>query len=80
MSRVLSLCVPTPSCKQKRKSRVQEQTTTAGKQKSNSFGRYGPYHPCITYLPTFTMKISQMYPNVGNYTIHGWYGCSISNT
>ena len=28
----------------------------------------------MLYLPTFTIKINQMYPNVGKYTIHGWYG------
>ena len=30
-----------------------------------------PYHPCMAYLPTFTIKNQ---PNVGKYTIHGWYG------
>ena len=30
-----------------------------------------PYHPCMVYLPTFTM---QNQPNVGKYIIHGWYG------
>ena len=29
------------------------------------------YHPCMVYLPTFTHKNQ---PNVGKYTIHGWYG------
>ena len=29
-----------------------------------------PYHPCMVYLPTFTIN----QPNVGKYTIHGWYG------
>ena len=28
-----------------------------------------PYHPCIVYSPTFTIKNQ---PN-GKYTIHGWY-------
>ena len=31
-----------------------------------------PYHPCMLYLATFTIKDQ---PNVGKYTIHGWYGC-----
>ena len=31
-----------------------------------------PYHPCMVYLPTFTKKKTQ--PNVGKYTLHGWYG------
>ena len=29
---------------------------------------------CMEYLPTFALKITQMYPNVGKYTIHGTYG------
>ena len=33
-------------------------------------------HPCMVYLPTFTIHWGQM--NVGKYTIHGWYGmCTI---
>ena len=31
-----------------------------------------PYHPCMVYLPTFTVKINQM--QVYRYTIHGSYG------
>ena len=30
-----------------------------------------PYHPCMVYLPTFSMV------NVGKYTIHGWYGAGL---
>ena len=29
-----------------------------------------PYHPCMVYLPTFTIKNQ---PNVGEYAIHGSY-------
>ena len=32
---------------------------------------YNPYHPCMVYLPTFTISIKQMW---ANYTIHGLYG------
>ena len=30
-----------------------------------------PYHPCVDYLSTFTIKNQ---PNVGKYIMHGWYG------
>ena len=30
-----------------------------------------PYHPCMVYLPTFTIKKT---PNACKYTVHGWYG------
>ena len=32
-----------------------------------------PYAPCMEYLPTCALKITQM-PNVGKYTLHGAYG------
>ena len=34
-------------------------------------------HPCMvwySYLPTFTIFYHEKQPNVGKYTIHGWYG------
>ena len=31
-----------------------------------------PYHPCMVYLPR--LNIFKHQPNVGKYTIHGWYG------
>ena len=34
----------------------------------------------MVYLPTFTIKNNQMYPNVGKYTIHGWYGIDVNQT
>ena len=33
-----------------------------------------PYHPCMVYLPTFTIFYHTNQPNVGKYTIHGSYG------
>ena len=36
-----------------------------------------PYHPCMVYLPTFTIFYHLKQPNVGKYTIHGWYGLLI---
>ncbi len=31
-----------------------------------------PYHPCMVYIYTYIYRKNQ--PNVGKYTIHGWYG------
>jgi hypothetical protein len=33
----------------------------------------------MEYLPTFALKITQMYPNVGKYTIHGTYWETLQN-
>ena len=30
--------------------------------------------PCMVYLPTFTINLSRMQPNVGKYSIDGAYG------
>ena len=35
---------------------------------------WGWGHPCMVYLPTFTIFYHLKQPNVGKYTIHGWYG------
>jgi len=43
-----------------------------GKKNTNNYEQKPiPYHPCMGYLPIFTRKNQ---PNVGKYTIHGWYG------
>ena len=41
-----------------------------GKESTEPFS----YHPCMVYLPTFTRSYHSKQPNVGKYTIHGWYG------
>ena len=33
-----------------------------------------PDAPCMEYLPTFTLKVSKNYPNVGEYSTHGASG------
>ena len=38
------------------------------------FRMFFPYHPCMVCLPLFTYIYLKHQPNVGKYTIHGWYG------
>ena len=43
------------------------------KQKRNSYQRnYYAEYPCIVYLPTFNLKINQMYVNIIFYTRILW--------
>ena len=33
----------------------------------------------MVYLPTFTIQYHKNQPNVGKYTIHGWYGLVVDH-
>ena len=57
------------SGKAAKRARVQVKSMFKNKRTTQTYPN--PYHPCMAYWPTCTIK-NQL--NVSKYTIHGWYG------
>ena len=45
-----------------------------GRSTEKQWDSTNPDAPCMEYLPTFTLKVSKNYPNVGKYSTHGASG------